>query len=208
MPTATFPLGPLQTNSYIFHNNKTAIAIDVGGEPTPMLEYLKKHNLNLAAILITHRHFDHIYGVSALSKETKAKVYTPKGDDCLINDEISKGGTWGFPIVQPFESNHLPDNSTSFDGIECKILQTPGHTPGGVSIYFPNENTLFSGDALFYRSIGRTDFSSGNQDELLRSIHEILFKLPDETIVYPGHGPSTTIGDEKKENPFCGEHIE
>ena len=94
---------------------------------------------------------------------------------------------------------------TTFGGMDCEVLATPGHTPGGVSLFFPAENLVFTGDALFYRSIGRTDFPGGDHEGLLRSVSQVLFALPEDTVVYPGHGPSTTIGDEKKSNPFCGE---
>ena len=147
MPVATFPLGPLQTNSYLIHLDDRAVAVDVGGHPAPMQNYLAEQRLSLP----------------------------------------------------------MPTGETSFGGMTCRVLQTPGHTPGGVSLYFPAENLVFTGDALFYRSMGRTDFPGGDHATLLRSIRETLFKLPPETVVYPGHGPATTIGDELKNNPFCGE---
>ena len=200
MPVATFPLGPLQTNSYLIHNAGQAVAVDVGGEPAPMLEYLTEHKLALAAICLTHRHFDHLYGVAELAGATKAVVYAPTGDDSLAETESGKGGIWGFPPVPPFDSLPMPTGSASFGGMECRVLETPGHTPGGVSLYFPAEKLVFTGDALFYRSMGRTD-----QATLLRSIKDVLFTLPEDTTVYPGHGPATSIGDERKNNPFCGE---
>ena len=202
MPVATFPLGPLQTNSYLIHNAGQAVAVDVGGEPAPMLEYLTEHKLALAAICLTHRHFDHLYGVAGA---TKAVVYAPTGDDSLAETESGKGGIWGFPPVPPFDSLPMPTGSASFGGMECRVLETPGHTPGGVSLYFPAEKLVFTGDALFYRSMGRTDFPGGDQATLLRSIKDVLFTLPEDTTVYPGHGPATSIGDERKNNPFCGE---
>ncbi len=205
MPVATFPLGPLQTNSYLIHSGTQAVAVDVGGDPDPMLEYLATHGLKLAAICITHRHFDHVYGVAALQKATGAPVYISADDDCLEGTESAQGGLWGFPTVTPYQSQPIALGKTSFGGMECKVLATPGHTPGGVSLFFPTEKLVFTGDALFYRSIGRTDFPGGDHNGLLRSVTEVLFKLPEDTVVYPGHGPSTTIGDEKKSNPFCGE---
>ena len=205
MPVATFPLGPLQTNSYLIHNAGQAVAVDVGGEPAPMLEYLTEHKLALAAICLTHRHFDHLYGVAELAGATKAVVYAPTGDDSLAETESGKGGIWGFPPVPPFDRLPMPTGSASFGGMECRVLETPGHTPGGVSLYFPAEKLVFTGDALFYRSMGRTDFPGGDQATLLRSIKDVLFTLPEDTTVYPGHGPATSIGDERKNNPFCGE---
>ena len=205
MPVATFPLGPLQTNSYLIHNAERAVAVDVGGEPAPMLEYLTEHKLALSAICLTHRHFDHLYGVAELAGATKAVVYAPTGDDRLAETESGRGGIWGFPPVPPFDSLPMPTGQADFGGMECRVLETPGHTPGGVSLYFPAEKLVFTGDALFYRSMGRTDFPGGDQATLLHSIADVLFKLPDDTTVYPGHGPATSIGDERRNNPFCGE---
>ena len=205
MPVATFPLGPLQTNSYLIHNAERAVAVDVSGEPAPMLEYLTEHKLALSAICLTHRHFDHLYGVAELAGATKAVVYAPTGDDSLAETESGRGGIWGFPPVPPFDSLPMPTGQADFGGMECRVLETPGHTPGGVSLYFPAEKLVFTGDALFYRSMGRTDFPGGDQATLLHSIADVLFKLPDDTTVYPGHGPATSIGDERRNNPFCGE---
>ena len=205
MPVATFPLGPLQTNSYLLHSGKQAIAVDVGGEPEPMLEYLTTHGLTLAAICITHRHFDHVYGVAELQQATGAPVYISADDDCLADTESAQGGLWEFPSVTPYTAQPIAMGNTSVGGMACEVLATPGHTPGGVSLFFPAENLVFTGDALFYRSIGRTDFPGGDHEGLLRSVSQVLFALPEDTVVYPGHGPSTTIGDEKKSNPFCGE---
>ncbi|MDR2850969.1 MAG: MBL fold metallo-hydrolase [Desulfovibrio sp.] len=204
MPVADFPLGPLQTNSYLLHNDTLAIAVDVGGDPAPMLDYLVGHKLRLTAVCITHRHFDHLYGVSALAGATAAPVYAPTGDDSLAATESGQGGIWGFPPVTPFDSLPMPTGKASFCGMDCEVLQTPGHTPGGISLYFPAENLVFTGDTLFYRSIGRTDFPGGDHAALLRSITGTLFCLPPETLVYPGHGPATRIEDECEHNPFCG----
>lgn len=207
MSIATFPLGPLGTNSYIINDGSLACAIDVGGEPLPMLKYLREHNLELKAICLTHRHFDHLYGVADLAETTRAAVYAPTGDDPIADTESAKGGIWGLPPVKPFEAKPMPIGETSFAGMECMVLETPGHTPGGVSLYFPGQKAVFTGDALFYRSLGRSDFPGGDHETLLVSIREKLFKLPDDTRVYPGHGPTTTIGDERKHNPFCGEFL-
>ena len=181
------------------------MAVDVGGDPAPMLDYLRKHKLALAAICITHRHFDHLYGVATLEQATGAPVYVPKGDDSLAGTESSQGGLWGFPPVPPFSCRPMPEGEVSFGGMDCRVLNTPGHTPGGVSLYFPGEGVVFTGDALFYRSVGRTDFPGGDHATLLHSVREVLFKLPDATRVFPGHGPATSIGDEKLNNPFCGD---
>ena len=205
MPYSVYPLGPLETNSYLVHKDGQAVVIDAGGDPAPILHDLRAKGLTLAAICLTHRHFDHMYGVATLVKETGAPVYSPVHDACLIGTESSDGGIWGFPPVPPFDSLPMPTGSASFGGMECRVLETPGHTPGGVSLYFPAEKLVFTGDALFYRSMGRTDVPGGDQATLLRSIKDVLFTLPEDTTVYPGHGPATSIGDERKNNPFCGE---
>ena len=207
MPLASFPLGPIQTNSYILHKERLACAIDVGGDPAPILNYLKKYDLTLKAICITHLHFDHIYGVEELRSKTNAPVYTPKGDFAIANTEASLGGIWGFPRVQPFTHEDLPSGHTTFANMHCIVLDTPGHTPGGVSFYFPDEKIVFSGDALFYHSIGRTDFPLGDTDTLLTSIRKNLFSLPNDTRVCPGHGPETTIQEERAHNPICGDEL-
>ncbi|MDR2745535.1 MAG: MBL fold metallo-hydrolase [Desulfovibrio sp.] len=207
MPVAVFPLGALETNSYLMYDKNEAVAVDVGGRPDEMLVWLAEHKARLAAICATHIHFDHLYGVAALAKATGAPVYTPSGDGVLSGTEAGKGGIWGFPPVPPFESEAMPLGKCSFAGMDCEVLETPGHTPGGVSLYFPAQQVVFTGDALFYRSIGRTDFPLGDHATLLQSIHEKLFVLPEETKVLPGHGPSTTIGDEIRNNPFCGKFM-
>lgn len=205
MPIATFPLGPLQTNSYLVHNGSTALAVDVGGDPAPMLQYLEEHGLTLQTIVLTHLHFDHMYGVKMLHLKTKANILVPSHDRCLLDTESGKGGIWGFPLVEAFDADDLPAGKQNLGGMECMVLQTPGHTPGGVSLYFPAEKAVLTGDALFHRSIGRTDFLGGNHEQLLASIRGQLFPLPDETVVYPGHGCVSTIGEERSSNPFCGE---
>lgn len=204
MRVTPFPLGPLGTNSYVVDNGYEALVVDVGGDPTELLTFLDKNCLSLKAILVTHRHFDHLYGIQALQKALDVPCYTPAGEAPLASTESSKGGIWGMPLVPEFREEYLPEKSIRVSTIEASILDTPGHTPGSVSFYLPAEGCVFTGDALFYRSIGRTDFPMGNHKQLLRSIRDTLFALPDETVVYPGHGPSTTIGDEKRHNPFVG----
>ena len=177
MSVAVFPLGPLETNCYIVSYEGQAVAIDVGGDPAPVSKYLKEHGLELKAICITHMHFDHLYGVAALAAETQ------------------------FPAAPKFESVSIePGNKTEFAGLECKVLSVPGHTPGSVAYYFKKEKCVFVGDTLFLESIGRTDFPFSSHEQLVTSIRSELFSLPDDTIVYPGHGPETSIGYEKGDN--------
>ncbi len=208
MAIETFPLGPLQTNSYLVHANGVAVAVDVGGDPAPMLRFAESAGLRIADIVLTHLHFDHAYGVAALAAATGAAVHLPPHDRCLLETESGKGGIWGFPPVPAYDGEDLTRGDCTLGGMACTVIDTPGHTPGGISLYFPGEQAVFSGDALFHRSIGRTDFPGGDHAQLLRSIRERLFALPPETVVYPGHGPTSTIDDERKNNPFCGDFAE
>lgn len=205
MHVNSFPLGPLGTNSYILDNGIEALAIDVGGDPADMLAFLSRNNLKLLAILITHRHFDHLYGVAALQKVLDVPCYLPSGEDVLRDSEAAQGGIWGMPMVPPFSETSLSEGSTRIGSFEITVLNTPGHTPGSVSYYIREAGCVFTGDALFYRSVGRTDFPMGDHQKLLASIRENLFTLPPETIVYPGHGPQSSIGDERQHNPFVGD---
>lgn len=205
MHVNSFPLGPLGTNSYILDNGIEALAIDVGGDPADMLAFLSRNNLKLLAILITHRHFDHLYGVAALQKVLDVPCYLPSGEDVLRDSEAAQGGIWGMPMVPAFSETSLSEGSTRIGSFEIIVLNTPGHTPGSVSYYIREAGCVFTGDALFYRSVGRTDFPMGDHQKLLASIRENLFTLPPETIVYPGHGPQSSIGDERQHNPFVGD---
>ncbi|MBQ7617765.1 MAG: MBL fold metallo-hydrolase [Desulfovibrio sp.] len=205
MPVVTFPLGPLETNSYLLTKAGKALAIDVGGDPAEMLDYLQNQNLSLLGILITHLHFDHLYGVAKLAKMTKAPIYTPPLDASIKNSEASKGGIWGFPLVEAFSGQDLEEGKQNLGEFDFLVLHTPGHTPGSLSFYFPSEQVVFTGDALFYRSVGRTDFPGGSAEDLASSIKNKLFSLPEATIVYPGHGSETSIGAEKLHNPYLGQ---
>lgn len=205
MRVTSFPLGPLGTNSYLLDKEGSALVIDVGGDPAEMLDFLGKNSLSLAAVLITHRHFDHLYGVAALQKACNVPCYVPAGEDIMRDSEAARGGIWGMPMVPAFTETPLSLGKVRLGSFDINVLSTPGHTPGSVSYYFEEGPCVFTGDALFYRSIGRTDFPMGDHQQLLTSVRENLFTLPDETTVYPGHGPKTSIGDEKQHNPFVGD---
>lgn len=204
MSIASFTLGPLDTNCYVVSEQRSAIVVDPGGEASEVISYIKNNKLDLKAIVITHLHFDHIYGVAQIIKATNAKVLVPENDLVLLNSESGKGGIWGFPTVEDFEYAILDECEQTFGSIRCKVLSTPGHTPGGVSLFFPQYNSVITGDSLFYSSIGRTDLPGGNHSQLISSIEEKLFTLAKETIVYPGHGIESTIGHEYNNNPHCG----
>ena len=183
MKIVIFPLGPLETNCYLLHNESEAVIIDVGGDPASVVGYLKRNGLTLTDILCTHLHFDHVYGVQALVRATGAKVHGSERDRFLLSEE-----GWGAPKVEAYASSDLKPGELSLLGTTCTVLETPGHTPGGLSFYFPDLSSVFVGDSLFYRSIGRTDFSGGSFDDLARSIRTQLFSLPDGPTLHSSGG--------------------
>jgi glyoxylase-like metal-dependent hydrolase (beta-lactamase superfamily II) len=204
MQIVNFPLGPLETNCYVIHTENEATVVDPGGPPDAVLNYLDQKKLSLTHILLTHLHFDHTYGVAKLAAKTGGAIFGPEADRFMLNNELGGGGGWGMPSVERFEYKALDEGDISMLGTVCTGLATPGHTPGGLSFYFPDLGAVFSGDTLFYRSIGRSDFPGGNHNTLCSSIRSKLFQLPDNTAVYSGHGPATVIIDEKRQNPFVG----
>lgn len=204
----SFPLGPLQTNCFLLSNSSEAVAVDPGGEPGSVVSFLTKNTLKLTHILNTHFHFDHILGNKALKEATGAPILASPKDDFLLQAQVGGGGgMMGFPKVEPFEYEPLEPGETTFLGERCLVLPTPGHTPGGLSFYFPDSGQVFSGDLIFHRSVGRTDFPGGSTETLLKSVREQIFTLPDTTVIYNGHGPETTVHDEKLFNPFFQEGI-
>lgn len=205
------PLGHFQANAYIVHDEQSgqAIVIDPGSPDDWLLSQIK--DLKVSYILLTHAHFDHIGGLAAVKEATDAPILIHEAEkDWLTDPELNGSGRWpGLvePIVAPAADRLLTDGDTiHFAGREIEVRHVPGHSPGGVS--FILDNICFSGDALFYRSIGRTDLpGSDGFDVLVTNIRVRLLTLPDETTVLPGHGPHTTIGDERKFNPFLTKDV-
>ncbi|MGL4722884.1 MAG: MBL fold metallo-hydrolase [Desulfovibrionaceae bacterium] len=201
-----FPLGPLDTNSYIVHNDKEAVLVDVGQHPAPIMRYLEKKSLNVNAIYLTHLHFDHIYGLSFFLKTYPVPVYAHPEDVFLLTSTRVKPENYGLsPLETDFTIHDLYEGTFSLLGVPCKALHTPGHSPGSISYYLEEIHSVIVGDVLFYHTIGRTDFPGGDYDTLANSIRTKLYSLPDETIVYPGHGQPTSIGHEKRHNPCVQE---
>ncbi len=201
----TLPVGALQTNCYLIgcEESRLAAAIDPGGDAAEILAALERHHLTLQSILLTHAHFDHIGGVADLVEATRATVALHPGDLPILR---AKGGAALFGVF--VRSSPEPD-MTLADGqvleigrLRIHVLHTPGHTPGHVTFYEPVTRSAFDGDVLFMQGIGRTDFPGGSFKILAKSIQEQLFTLPDDTVVYSGHGPETTIGFERAHNPF------
>ncbi len=207
MPIECFSIGPLETNCYVIHKDGSAIAVDPGGEPKPIIKFLEKNQLKLVGICLTHLHFDHLYGVQDLHIATGAPIFSPSEDAFLLEREAGTGGMWGFPKVKRFTASPLSEGKHTLGPLSFTALHTPGHTPGSMSLYFSEFNAVFSGDVLFYRAIGRSDLPGGDHNILIDSIKRELFTLPDETIVYPGHGPESSVNDEKHNNPYCGSFV-
>jgi len=202
MDITSYPLGPLETNCLVAAAGQSAVVVDVGGDPAPVLRYLQEKNLTLEAILLTHLHCDHLYGVAALAGATGARALAGAEDAMLMDTELGRGGFMGLPAVPPFAWEPVAPGELALLGQSCRVLATPGHSAGSRSYYFPDAGVVFAGDLLFYRSVGRTDFPGGDFDTLIRSVVAEIFSLPEATVVYPGHGPATTVGDEKRHNPF------
>ncbi len=198
----TYPLGVLQTNCYLLYSQQEAMVIDPGGDPERIVTHLKEKGLKLAMILNTHLHFDHIQGNADLAAATGAKIFAPEEDRFLLQTEVGAGGFMDFPETPEFEFEDLKEGRHDFLGHECQVLHTPGHTPGSLSFYFPELHSVFVGDLLFLRAVGRTDFPGGSMSMLQRSAREKIFTLPDNTVIYSGHGPESMVIDERKNNPF------
>ncbi|MGI6279515.1 MAG: MBL fold metallo-hydrolase [Acutalibacteraceae bacterium] len=201
MEIKTIRLGHIHTNCYLISSEKAAIVIDPGFKSEVAKEFLFENSDKAAAILLTHAHFDHIGGVAELKAVHEAPVATGANEADIINDpSVNMATKFHARIGEIAVDMPLFDGQTITIGdLEIKVIETPGHTPGGVSYLIGNN--LFSGDTLFLESIGRTDFPGGDYKQLENSIRKI-YDLPDDTMVYPGHGEPTTVGHEKKFNPY------
>ncbi|HSR32569.1 MAG TPA: MBL fold metallo-hydrolase [Anaerolineae bacterium] len=205
MIIAALPVGLIQTNCYIVgcSETKEGAVIDPGGHPERILAEVERHGLNIKYVLNTHAHFDHTDANGAIVQATGAPLALHPQDLPLLK---ASGGAALFgmqadPSPQPNMDLHAGDELEI--GTLCfQVLHTPGHTPGHVCFYEPTEGVLFDGDVLFYQGIGRTDLPGGNWQQLMNSIQQVLFALPDDTVIYSGHGPATTIGEERRLNPW------
>lgn len=198
-------MGVCQTNCYfIYEEGKSEVLFfDPADHGDYIYEALKEKGFSVAAILLTHGHFDHIWGVSRLKEMSGAKVYAYEGEKKLCGDaglNVSSQAGRSCSIVPDV----LLKDGEKFEvaGIKGKVIATPGHTEGSCCYYFEKDKILLSGDTLFQESVGRTDFPTGSMSRLIRSIREKLMTLEDDVKVYPGHGASTTIGYERKNNSF------
>ena len=192
-------VGLLEVNCCLVQNpgDRTLYVIDPGGDWKLIQSAAKPLDYDEAVILFTHAHVDHIAAAGSTAEALNVKrVYLNPADKPIY---YSKGNTVGNYIPA---AENLPDTIWPPEDPRMKVLPCPGHSPGGVSYYFPELATVFCGDTLFFSSIGRTDLPGGDENELIKSVHEQIFKLPEDTRVVPGHGPFTSVGYEKKHNPF------
>lgn len=208
MKIETFVLGDVRTNCYLLINEETkeALVVDPADRADVIVRKLIDEGLTLKAILLTHGHGDHILAVGDLKKQFGVKVYAAKAEEALLSDAAQNLSKALFGIAVTVKPDILLEDGQEFEvaGIRLRMLHTPGHTPGGCCYYQAEEKILFSGDTLFCGSIGRTDFPGGSLSELVRSVKEKLLVLPEDVKVYPGHEEITTIGHEKKYNPYMG----
>jgi glyoxylase-like metal-dependent hydrolase (beta-lactamase superfamily II) len=201
-------LGAYETNSYVLRQNdasKDCIVIDTGLNAGSLIDFLTERRLNPVALVFTHGHVDHIGGANAMRSsfsDMKACIHELDAE-MLSEPRANLSQMAGMPFRTEPEDITLTENDVvSQAGIELRVFHTPGHTPGGISLYSKKDGVAFVGDTLFADSVGRTDFPGGSAEQLISSIKEKLFTLPEETKICPGHGPATTIGHEKVYNPF------
>ena len=204
----TLTVGPFQMNCYIVADEESAecLLIDPGDEAQRIIHFIAEKSYVPKSIINTHAHIDHSRQVSAIQKHFHLPFYLGKEDMPLLESLAGQAGMFGLGIPEiPQVSAFLQDGENfNLGANRFTLLHTPGHSPGSFCLYTPGH--LFSGDVLFRDSIGRTDLYGGSMETLLQSIRTKLFVLPDDTVVHPGHGPATTIGYEKQNNPFLNQN--
>lgn len=207
----TIPVGAIEANCYLLFDrkSKSAFVIDPGGDAALIKETLKGNGLKIAYIVNTHAHFDHVSANTELKEATGAPIALHGDDVGLLVEAHEHAAIWGVkisaqsgPDVIMKDGEKLQAGSVTLD-----VLHTPGHTPGGVCLYYKDAGVLFTGDTLFAGSIGRTDLEGGSSGALLKSIKNRLLPLGDNVIILPGHGPASTIGEEKEHNPFVANMV-
>ncbi len=200
-------LGDMGTNCYIMVNHDTdeCIVFDPGAEPEVLKEIFDNPQFQLRGIFLTHGHFDHIGAVKALKDAYHVPVYASRQEqeEVLTKVNVNLTGSFGLPYIIEADELLRDGEVVEIIGTKIQCLLTPGHTSGGMSYYCEELASVIVGDTLFHESVGRTDFPTGSASTLIKSVREKLFTLPDETKVFPGHMSDTTIGWEKKYNPFC-----
>ncbi len=204
MLLSTFVTGPLETNTYIVADRSAgeALVIDPGGDPGEILAFLAHERLRCRHIVNTHGHFDHISGNRALKSATGASLLVHEDDVPMLAEASSHAGIF----MMHAENSPQPDilladqEELRVGSVLLRVVHTPGHSPGGITLVA--RGMAFCGDLVFHGSVGRTDLPGGSERVLLDSIRRHIMTMPDDTVLYPGHGPDTTVGLEKKQNPF------
>jgi hydroxyacylglutathione hydrolase len=201
-------VGMLQTNCYLLADSGTrrAAVIDPGGDSARIVERIEHHQLNLVSIINTHGHFDHVLDAWALKKKLGGEVFLHPEDKSMLQDR-SVGLAALFSSIKNSPKGAVDrwlheGDTLEVGALRLEVLETPGHTPGHVALYLRDRDIIFVGDTLFAGSIGRTDFPGGSFEQLITSVRTKIFPLDESTVVYPGHGPETTVGEEKRSNPF------
>ena len=208
MQIKQFTFNPFQENTFIIYaENKEAIIIDPGfyekSEQDIFFDFINKNKLNPTVLLNTHAHIDHVLGNNLVVSEFKIPYHLHALDLPVLESVKNYAHLYGFQsyLESPSPTNYLEEGKSIFlNNKEIKVLHTPGHSPGHVVFYLPEDNMVINGDVLFKGSFGRVDLPGGDLETLKKSIHEVMFSLPEETLVYCGHGPETTIGQEKRSN--------
>ena len=200
------PVGPLQCNCSVIGDETTheAMVIDPGDNIDQILALIRKHNLQVKQIVITHAHIDHIGGAMKLRAATGAPILLNQNDYDLLKILDVQAGWIGVASPGKVEIDRTisTGQTVSAGSLTAEVLHTPGHTEGSICLYLSAEQKLIAGDTLFAGSIGRTDLPGGSTEKIMRSLHQLATSLPDNTLVVPGHGPLTTIGEEKESNPY------
>jgi glyoxylase-like metal-dependent hydrolase (beta-lactamase superfamily II) len=202
----TIPVGPLSVNCYIVacEQSREGIVVDPGGDADQIISLVQQHGLKIHTIINTHGHFDHVGGNCQLTATWGARLLIHQSDAPMLGRSAEVARRYGLHgDNSPEADGYLEDGmDIAFGAHQLKVLHTPGHTQGGCCLYFEDERKVITGDTLFADSIGRTDLPGGSHEQLLESIRTKLFTLPDDVVAYPGHGPQTTIGHEKRCNPY------
>jgi len=200
------PVGPLQCNCSVIGDDVSheAIVIDPGDEIEEVVAIVRKHKLQVKQIVITHAHIDHVGGAMKLRAATGAPILLNQNDYALLKmlDEQAAWVGIASPGKVEIDQSVGQSETVKAGSIVADVMHTPGHTEGSICLYFSAEKKLIAGDTLFAGSIGRTDLPGGSMQKILRSLHDKILPMPDQTVVVPGHGPLTTIGEERESNPF------
>ena len=206
MELIQYVVGPISTNCYFIVNKDTkeTVIVDPGDEAELLIDRIDLQNLKPVAILLTHGHFDHVGGAARIEEEYKIPIYASRAEEETLKDpHINRTEVFDRTPTVYHATDFLDDEQIiELAGFKIKVLYTPGHTPGGVCYYLPDEGCVFSGDTLFYNSVGRTDFPKSSTESLINGIREKLMGLDDSVLVLTGHDARTTIGEERMHNPY------